>query len=63
MQARSIGTYRVTIEGRDPLGYRVHVKATTHAPSGRAAIVQVEQESTSLFNIAQVTKAQARRMS
>ena len=62
MQQRTIGTYCVTIEGKDVLGYRVHVKATTHAPNAKAATAKVEEESTSLFNIAQVTKAQARRL-
>jgi hypothetical protein len=62
MQARTIGTYRVTIEGRDALGYHIHVKQTTNALNAKAAIVKVEVDACEQFNIEQVTKAQAKRM-
>ena len=62
MQQREVAIYKVTVEGKDVLGYRCRLRERVHATNARTAILAVRQDAITRLDMVEVTKSQARRL-
>ena len=62
MQQREVAKYRVTVEGKDALGYRVRLRENVTTTNAQKAIAAVEKDAQDRLDAVVITKSQARRI-